>query len=236
MTGSPDRGDDSMTDNPHGEPSEHEARDSGRLFIALAMPSEVREQLADLTTRLQKGAQFTSCRPAWVDPASIHLTLAFLGTKALADVPTMGDTLRRITARYGPLRFQVRRLGVFPSWRQPKVLWVGARERTHQLLGLRKDIEMVMVRFGYEPDPRPFHPHLTLARFKSAKGVAMLEPIVAAHQAFDVPSFPIEAVTLFRSVLHGTGAVHTPLEWAPLTGEPPVRETPPSEEEQEDEQ
>jgi 2'-5' RNA ligase len=202
------------------EPLTGESTDSTRLFIAIDLSDRIRQQVALLSENLQKGMRFTPAHPSWVRPESIHLTLAFLGRKPSHHTQPIGDALAEVSTGFQPLRIELKGLGVVPHWRRPRVLWVGSRDRTHQIEALHEAIEAKLAPFDYRPDPKPFHPHLTLARFKSLRGIAAAESIVKGHTGFKADPFAAPQIALFSSQLHPSGARHTLLRRLWLGGTP----------------
>lgn len=204
-------------DMQNSQPSSRsESAGSLRLFIAVPLPDEIRKQVAGLSANLQKGFQFTPNRPSWSDPETTHLTLVFIGSQPEALVEPIAQLLDDVAADFEQLRLEIKRLGVFPHWRNPKVLWAGVRDRTHQVEAMHTALERRLTRFGYTPEARDYHPHLTLARFKFLKGAQMVESVVNNHQGFKFGPFIAPELVLFKSVLHPSGAQHTPLHRAAL--------------------
>ena len=206
-----------------------------RLFIAVTLPEEIREQVSGLSGNLQKGFMFTPNRPSWSGPNEMHITLLFMGATPEDMVPRIISALDRISGGFAPLRIEIKRLGVFPHWRSPSVLWTGVRERTHQILTLQKTLEQAMVGLGFTPEVKEYIPHLTLARFKSLKGAAFVEKLVNDHQGFKFGPFDAPEIVLFKSELNPAGAVHTALHRARLSAPPRVRVTEGEETENENE-
>jgi RNA 2',3'-cyclic 3'-phosphodiesterase len=207
-----------------------------RLFIAIDLPEAIRAQLDQLSSNLQKGFLFTPSHPSWSGAAGMHLTLAFLGNRPGELVKPLGRAMDQVAQGFAPLIIEIKRLGVFPHWRNPRVLWAGIRDRSHQIEDLHRLLEQQLTYLGYEPEGRDFHPHLTLARFKSVKGAHAGESIVNSHQDFKFGPFEAGEMILFRSELHPAGARYTPLHRAKFSapakhfGGPPLH---PEEEEQE---
>ena len=54
--------------------------------------------------------------------------------------------------------------GAFPSERRARVLWLGVDEGAELLAQLAGAVGALLAPLGYEPEDRPFHAHLTLAR------------------------------------------------------------------------
>jgi 2'-5' RNA ligase len=188
------------------------------LFLAVELPESIREEVAALCQRLRNGFQFTQCRPNWCRPETIHLTLIFLGQTPMEQIGPISDAAGRAAAPFSPLRIEIKRLGVFPHWRRPRVLWAGVRERTHQIDSLHQALQRSLAALGYRIEEKPFKPHLTLARIKSLRGIEAARSIAEDHQGFRFGPFAAGELVLFKSQLHPEGAIHTPLERFPLTG------------------
>ena len=193
-----------------------------RLFIAVDISDAQRAAVGELLRDLQKGAQFTKAHPAWVGPDAMHLTLHFLGGVDSARVPALVSGVETALAGaggaggVGAFDFALRGLGVFPHPHAPKVLWVGVKEGREALCDLAQRIESALVPWGYEPERRAFHPHLTLARIKSMSGAGALMDVIHGHRAAAPGVGRVDHVTLYRSELKPTGAVYTALHVWPL--------------------
>ena len=146
----------------------------------------------------------------------MHLTLRFLGATPRDRVETIAKEVDRISARFGPLDLRLRDLGVFPHWRRPRVLWVGVHVRRGELAGLQRELEEMAVAQGCDPSRDAFQPHLTLARFRSRKGIEAVRKIVGSHRAFRSELFGVAEIILFESTLRPEGALHRPVRRFPL--------------------
>ena len=91
-------------------------------------------------------------------------------------------------------------LGAFPRERKASVLWLGIDGNTDSLAELAAECERAAVRAGFEPEGRPFHPHLTLSRVRPPADVRQLIDSVEPAGV----KLGVTAVTLYRSVL-GSG-------------------------------
>lgn len=212
---------DEKTESPTRDPASESS--PARLFIAIALPQRIRNVISGLSEDLKKGFQFTSCRPAWVSPDAMHLTLLFLGATPRERVETIAKEIDRISARFGPLDLRLRDLGVFPHWRRPRVLWVGVHVRRGELAGLQNELEEMAVAQGRHPSRDAFQPHLSLARFHSGKGIEAVRKIVASHRTFRSELFGVAEIILFESTLRSEGALHTPVRRFPLLERRPER-------------
>jgi 2'-5' RNA ligase len=181
-----------------------------RLFIAIALPDEVKAQLAGLNTDLP-GA-------VWVKPAALHLTLKFLGDGIdAARVPELTDSLSAV--RGEPFMLALEGVGRFPPGeRAPaRVLWAGLAA-PRELPRLATAVDQAMAALGFAPETRPFAPHLTLARLKDARPRAEVAAFLARHAGLRSAPFRVQAFALFSSQLTPQGAIYTRLAEFPLQG------------------
>lgn len=172
-----------------------------RAFIALPLPAPLLEKIEVLQRQLKKEPALTDAR--WANPATLHLTLAFLGeiTEELLD--QCAAVMLSVSDSQGAFSLRVRTLGVFPSSRHARVLWIGV-DGGAPLLDLQQRLAAGLAGLGLTPEARSFKPHLTLARFRFP---AHLDPLPAA--ATDLGTFPAQRVILFSSRLAPHGAIHT---------------------------
>lgn len=183
-----------------------------RQFLALELPADVRDVLAGLRRDLEpQGRGWRFARPE-----SIHLTLRFLGEVAPDDDAALRATWGEVVRGHPPVVLVLDGVGVFPSPRRPRVLWVGLRDETAApgLAGLAGDLEQAARKRGLQAEERAFRPHLTLARVR--RGARATAPPA------DTPVVPLrfrcDEVVLFRSVLDRSGARYTALSRFPLAG------------------
>ena len=125
-----------------------------RLFVSLELPPTI----AQLLVRLDP--EIPGLR--WLAAEQIHLTLAFLGNVDAGAEEKLRARLAGVhfTAFFLPLR----EIGAFPRKGRPKVIWVGVGPGHPHLFQLHKRVTDAALAAGLEPDLRPWHPHITLAR------------------------------------------------------------------------
>ena len=84
-----------------------------RLFIALAVPPEVREEIGRAQGRLQRHSPPGAIR--WTRPDQFHVTLKFLGDVPAEQVAALEKSVGPICAAFPPLPLSARGMGFFPS-------------------------------------------------------------------------------------------------------------------------
>ena len=183
-----------------------------RLFIATDISDEQRDATLALMENLRKGIQFTRAHPKWVGPESLHVTLKFLGGVEEERVDGIIQAVECKLLDRAPFEFSLKGLGVFPTEREPKVLWLGVDQGKRDLMELAQRLESALYPIGFAPELRAFHPHLTLARVKALSGAEAMMDVVNSHRR-SAPdgSSRVDHVVLYRSELRPEGAVYTAL-------------------------
>ena len=120
-----------------------------RLFAALDIDADIREQIAKFRNRMLRLAP----EVRWVGPETFHVTLQFLGeTKKLEEIQ---QALQQVQG--SPMEIAFRNVGFFPNPKSPRVFWVGI-EFDKNLQELVKSIAEALRPLGFERDKGPFQP------------------------------------------------------------------------------
>ncbi|MGB7438763.1 MAG: RNA 2',3'-cyclic phosphodiesterase [Candidatus Acidiferrum sp.] len=184
-----------------------------RLFIAIAIPSEIREKLAAFLNELRNIAP----KVKWVRAENLHVTLKFLGHTDAAKLQQIVSALR--TVRSGePATLEFRGLGFFPNEKRPRVFWAGMNSSAN-LRPLAQDIDREMHPLGFELETRPFTPHLTLARFDPPGLPPNLGGAIKPDISRGFGEMSAREFHLIESKLKPTGAEYTTLQSFPFVAE-----------------
>jgi len=182
------------------------------MFIAVEVAPAIHAALVDLKRELaQHGAAVR-----WVRDEGLHATIKFLGAVPDAQLPELRAALQDAVEASPPLPAAVRGLGVFPTLKRPRVLWVGLD--CAPLAGVAARANAALAQFGFTPETRPFTPHFTLGRVQSTHGWARLEDALHAHWTDEFGSCELAELIAFRSDLRRGGAVYTKLWTIPFGG------------------
>jgi 2'-5' RNA ligase len=128
-----------------------------RLFVAIEIPSEIREKILDFISALKPRTQGAR----WVQPDGLHVTLKFLGNVADEKRGVIEGALR--TIKSPSFTLSLHNTGVFPTPKYPRVLWIGI-DSGPELAALAAQADEVLSPLGFEREKRAFTPHVTLAR------------------------------------------------------------------------
>jgi RNA 2',3'-cyclic 3'-phosphodiesterase len=171
--------------------------DRQRLFFAVPLTDEAREGLdRSIGGSLRALEQL---RP--IPPQNWHLTLRFLGDTSAAE--RLAVEARLDASRLPPpFRFQLGGWGAFPRPGAARVLWIGVRDPASGLATLNRQTEEAATSAGFEPDPRAYSPHLTIARLRDP---ANLRATLASLPTFEIDC-EVDRIVLYRSEF-GSGGV-----------------------------
>ena len=137
-------------------------------------------------------------------PEHIHLTLAFLGSIDAAHQACFRQAAERVQSTGFTL--QLDEAGHFP---RPQVVWLGTSQMPAALQNLQANLVSELMRqCGFEPEARPFVPHMTLWRkVRRVNLPEMLPPII----------WPVSRFVLASSRTLPTGAQYSIVQEWPLS-------------------
>jgi RNA 2',3'-cyclic 3'-phosphodiesterase len=155
-----------------------------RLFFGLPLPGGLQEHLR-YWQRTFSGIE------GWSRPESLHLTLAFLGQRSAESLPGLERIAATVTFRHGAFVLRTATLGSFSRAGSTRLLWLGLAPAP-ALADLAWDLRGTLQVAGEAMDTKPFHPHVTLGRFRQAQPMA-------GFTAPPTQCFYVDSLTLFES-------------------------------------
>jgi len=169
-----------------------------RLFLGIPLNDSVLAELTRLTARLRP----TIADLRWSAPESWHITLQFLGN-------TTGDQYGCLIARLvelqcPPVPVQLDGVGIFD---RAGVFYAGV-EVTPQLVALQQRVMAATAACGFEPESRPYHPHITLARAKAASLRELRSLLSGIWSQPKFPRFTTREFLLYESHLSSSGSTY----------------------------
>lgn len=178
-----------------------------RLFVALDLPDAIRAGIVAWGRR-----ELTDQALRVVPPESLHITLAFLGYLPEKEIERLREIVSRLRSPAPELR-----LGDpvgKPSSRHPRLFALPADSRGAVELQAELEKQLVTARL-YEPETRPFWPHLTVARVRP-EGKGSKRPREVARPPGRLPKDLLQSTRavrtrLYRSELKPSGAEYHPL-------------------------
>lgn len=184
-----------------------------RLFVALDLPEALREGIVAWGRRELRDPALRV-----VPPESLHITLAFLGYMPEKEIGRLGDIVEALN---GPApSIELDDPIAKPSLRRARLFALPAASMGTVLLQAELEEALVAERL-YKPEKRPFWPHVTVARVKSA-GRGKRHPATVEQPPGRLPRALLSPdrcvrVTLYRSELQPLGARYAPLAQVELS-------------------
>lgn len=182
-----------------------------RLFIAIAVPPAIRDEIGRAQGRLKRNSPPGIVR--WTRPEQFHVTLKFLGDVPIGQIDKLQTVLAPICAASPALQLLVRGIGFFPNERKPKVIWVGVHDETSHLSDLHRQIDEALRWLTPPERAGNFSGHITLGRFKPGHNASIPKLLEeTAHcQGRQFGEWQAGEAELVRSELMPGGAKHTPV-------------------------
>jgi len=168
-----------------------------RLFVAIDLPDSTRQLLADLNPHV-RGVR-------WTDPDQMHLTLGFFGDVQEDVELKLREKLCAI--EFGAFFLPVNGVGSFSTRGAPKIIWIGLGKAHPHLFQIHKRVQEAALAAGIEPELRPWHPHITLARCRDVSAQT-LRKFLQSSTEFDAGMIRVAAFHLYSSDLTPAGPIH----------------------------
>ena len=178
-----------------------EGRERVRLFCALTLADGVVTRLSEWQAdELAGGGRV-------VAQDHLHLTLAFLGARPAGELAAIGGALRdAAAAAAGPIVLEPVR---YRETRSVGMLVLADEDGRATRLAV--DLHERLERLGvYEPEKRPWLPHVTVLRFRRPPRLRPALP--------DLGRFSPSGAAVYHSLLRPTGAQYDVLERVALGG------------------
>jgi 2'-5' RNA ligase len=174
-----------------------------RAFLACGLDQPLTEAMAAKASLWR--SQDKHSRYRWLDPASYHLTLCFLGELDAVSLNNLQAKLST-TAIKLDVKLTITELVFFPSLTKPKIIAVNLAP-SEQLMGFQQRLCRLVRDAGIQLNHHRYLPHISVARAAGyPANLALNMPAVSIDQTWQVRNF-----SLFKSRLTPRGAVYTPL-------------------------
>ena len=190
-----------------------------RLFLAIAVPPAVRQEIARAQNRLRRDAPPGVLR--WIRPDQFHVTVKFLGDVPSVQLEDLLQSVSKVCREFPAMSLSARGIDFFPDQRRPRVIWVPAGDPGGHLAALHQKMDAALRVFAASDSRRCFAGHITLGRFKP--GLRLVMDKVFGHiQKLDGRHFGdwrAGELEIVRSTLTAGGASQRILRLAGWLGE-----------------
>ncbi len=174
-----------------------------RLFIAIDMPDDVKEEVTRIQQELQKQTVF---KARYTKPDDAHITVSFLGELEEKRVYEAADLLRGIYMQ--PMEARLSSLNVFSVGSSLKVIYcdVQCPELAVLLTAIKRALANMLM-----PQEQEFIGHITLARVAQVDDNKKAQDYIQHITVKPIP-FIIDSFVLKQSELAPEGPLYTTIE------------------------
>jgi 2'-5' RNA ligase len=178
-----------------------------RCFIGLPIPTDAIVAATDCAVRIRM-ADGRWSQQKWVRPENLHVTVSFLGDVERSSVGLIVSAMSDIVASSESVWVRFKGVHASPRKARASLLWITCDDGG-SVGNLARALGEAFGTLGYQPDDRPFVPHVTLVRARRPlRAPAHLEELFeTSSMAGIVVSDP--PVTLFSSRLTPQGPVYS---------------------------
>ena len=171
--------------------------ETARVFFAVVPGASAREQMRHAAERLPVAAPGRR-----VPPVNYHATLAFIGEASATQIASLCEIGGALRAERCTLCFDE-----WAHWRTARVIVAVAGTVPSELQSLQRQLRRALEWHGWAADPRPFRPHVTLARKVTQA------PVLPALSSVE---WSVDAVCLMRSKIAAGQSAYTVVGTWPL--------------------
>ena len=145
----------------------------------------------------------------------MHLTLKFLGDTDEKQLENLVEIVSKIAGQISDFKLQISNTGVFPSPRNPRILWLGINDEKGSLLQISEILENECEKIGFPKEKRTFKAHLTIARLREPH---KSKEIAQKHfeNKIEAVEFTVSEIVIYESKLQPTGSIYMKIKNAKL--------------------
>ena len=190
-------------------------QDQVRLFVACEVPDDVKRDISEVIESLRSRSN-NAVR--WIKPDGVHVTLKFLGEVPVKKLPAVKLAIQEAVVGHSPFELEFSNIGTFGGREGLRLMWVGVAGDVLRLEALVRAVNAALAVVGFEPERRPFRPHLTLGRVRDevpTRQRAEIE-VEVGKTVVPVTSWRTAQVSLMRSRFTSQGASYEVLATFPL--------------------
>ncbi|MBU1781975.1 RNA 2',3'-cyclic phosphodiesterase [bacterium] len=179
-----------------------------RTFIAINIEDKIKEEISKIIKALKNDQDEIK----WIEKESFHLTLKFLGNVRIFQVEEIYEKLQIIAGSILPFKISFSNLDIILNKKTPKIILVGIKEGSKELMELTEEIEISLADLGFLKEERRYTPHLTLGRIKRINERENFIEKAKKIDHLEAHSFIAKKIGIIKSTLTPKGAVYTQLK------------------------
>jgi len=139
------------------------------VFIAINLDKEIKNYLSNIQEELLNNNR-AQLKMKTVERGNLHISIKFLGDLNRLEIEKISLVLQLLSSKYQPFRINLsKRIGIFPSTKKPRVIWIGIEKGNSEVEKIYHDIERELQEESFYHNDKKFTTHITLGRVKYIK-------------------------------------------------------------------
>lgn len=168
-----------------------------RVFLAVPLPAELKLMLHH---ELQLTPSVLESFKKQTDYRDYHITVQFLGDVASERIQEIHKAMNRAAALMSRFTVGLSGWGTFGRMETPRVLWCDIQGQLNALHQLYAKLIAETRLLGFQPEERPYRPHITVARQYQGTESFSLAKLSELGQASDVSyAWEVDRIVLYRT-------------------------------------
>jgi 2'-5' RNA ligase len=140
----------------------------------------------------------------------MHVTLGFIGSTEDQAVKQVIQMLKDKFTGFGVIEFGIAGLGVFKSFKDPKIIFSGIENRD-KLIVAHEATKEGLKELDIKLEERQFNPHLTIGRIKALDNKKNFQELILGYSGKKFHHVTITEIIYYESVLLTTGPIYKPI-------------------------
>lgn len=173
-----------------------------RTFLALNLPDNIRDSVADVILILSKSHQ-TGIN--WVIKENLHITFQFIGDTQRHHIKDITDECSNIFSDVAPILFDKPKLEIIPA-NQPRIVWISLQTEDKKIFSASRRLKDFLSSLQYDLDRKPLRFHITLGRVKKRLPDFFIQKILTTE--LNIFDFVVSKATLYESFLRPQGPIY----------------------------
>lgn len=187
-----------------------------RVFIAADLSLGAKRELCKFIETLRAKRWLVR----WESEDKLHITLYFIGWVEAFRKNEIIEAVERGLVGIKSLSIKMGRMGAFPDFVQPRVIWLGIKGEQDKLVRLQKQIARELVACGFDREKRGWIPHLTIGRVKNEARFRSRKELGRQLGKLEIKEFKeetlVKSVSIYQSILGGEGSVFNKIREIPI--------------------
>ena len=179
-----------------------------RIFAAIGVTPEIKAKVLEVQEQLKTAR----AEVRWVAMENFHLTLHFCGEVTEKQVGDIISTCKGIAFETAPFVLEIKYLGTFPPYGDPRIIWTGVEKGREEAITLIEATKRHLTLVTGNTEKKDISPHLTIGRIKNDKNIAVLTTQLHKMANLGFGEQVVDKILIMESRLGPTGPVYKTLE------------------------